>query len=94
MVIRLTPDEPWTFTCEAGTADVQFASISPVDGSVTFTVECNGDMIDRVHTAVPHSWWPMSGQSFCPRLNEGDTLTLRAERGDIDVRLDLLDHEA
>jgi len=95
MVIRLSPGDDWTFTCESGSAEVKFASISSVSGErVRFSVMVNDRLIDRLSTSVPHSWWPMSGQEFCPKLGPGDTLTLKAELDDIDVRLDLLDHEA
>lgn len=95
MVIRLRPGDDWRFECERGSAEVRFASISSVGGDhVSFAIIVNDELHDRVNTTVPHSWWPVSGQEFCPKLVPGDVLTLSAENGEIDVRLDLLEHEA
>lgn len=88
-VVRVTADEPYVLAFEED-AYIEFASASPVGGAVAdFRVLFNGELADRVHINVPHSWWKNAGQQIVPANPVvGDVLRLETDV-DTDVRLDI-----
>jgi hypothetical protein len=85
-VVLHLENKSWTYWAK-GEASVLFASASTPD-QATLTVELNGEEVECVHLAVPHSWWPNAGQQFCPPLHKGDRLKISAD-GTVALRLDL-----
>lgn len=87
MLIELDGQTPWERTV-AGPANVTFASASSPDAACVLTIRVNGEAFDKVYLRVPHSWWAMTAQLFCPPLDKGDVLRLEAS-APAAVRLDL-----
>lgn len=88
VVLHLT-DEEWTHTFESQ-GGVDFASASSASPPAKITVFVEDREVECVNLSVPHSWWPSSGQPFCPSVMAGETLRVVVE-GSADVRIDLRD---
>lgn len=85
MLVRI--EDEWEYEAEVRRV-VLFASVSVVGGQVAeITVLHNGELIDRVNTTVPHSWWKLAGQPLCPPLEPGDRLVIETTNP-IDLRID------
>ena len=89
-IIHLDGDNDWSYVFEHQ-GGVDFASASArSQGNPRFRVFIEDEEVECVNLRVPHSWWPSSGQPFCPTLFPGETLKLVAD-GPVDVRLDIRD---
>jgi len=86
VVVTVTATEPWRYEVQEART-VLFASVSVPEGSATIEVLHNGELQDRIHTSVPHSWWKLAGQPFVPRLQPGDVVEVRST-GTVDLRVD------
>lgn len=86
MVATVTPKKPWRFTAK-DTQTILFASVSVSEGMATVEVTYNGEVQDRIHTSVPHSWWKLAGQPFVPQLQKGDVVEVTSTVP-VDLRVD------
>ena len=86
MIVTVTPGAPWRYEATE-TRTVLFASVSVPAGSATIEVFWNGELQDRIHTSVPHSWWKLAGQPFVPQLHSGDVVEVTST-STADLRVD------
>lgn len=87
MLIEVDKDAPFVLAAD-GAITVAFASASSVGDAARMSVFFNGELVDRVTLSAPHSWWPATGQAFCPPLAEGDELRVEASAA-VDLRIDI-----
>lgn len=88
MIVELTAGKEWLREFE-GPASVIFASVS-TPGAISVEVELNGELVERVDTTVPHSWWKYAGNALFPKGEaiEGDVLVVRCVAGAGWLRVD------
>ena len=85
MVVTITSAAPWHYEATVPQT-ILFASVSG-EGATTIEVWHNGELQDRIHTSVPHSWWKLAGQPFVPQLQPGDVVEV-VSTATVDLRVD------
>jgi hypothetical protein len=89
VLIELGERQKWEYRFDRARSLV-FASVSPRDDSVRIEVSFNGELVERLTTTVPHSWWKYAGNALFPggEAVPGDVLVVESVQGDADVRVD------
>ena len=89
MLVELAEREEWTYRFDVARSLI-FASISPRGESVRVEVRYNGELVERLTTTVPHSWWKYAGNALFPggEAVPGDVLVIEAMHGEADLRVD------
>jgi hypothetical protein len=89
VVVSLEAGAEWRYRFERPQTLI-FASVSPREETVRLEVYFNDELVEKLTTAVPHSWWKWAGNALFPggQAVEGDLLVVSVLAGVADMRID------